>query len=139
VIDQPPIAVVAVCQTPPCYHREHLARRRRWANRHPWLHAWNHVPAWGKAMLRRLGPGCETFGKSDAVGYSLRTDDSGGPHRGRYQFTDSAWLRTIPYLPTARLRRLAVRGPAYTASPREQDVRTFYFYPSHRGEWGCVA
>lgn len=137
MIDQAPRPLREV-QEPPCHLvcREH---RRHWKLGHPWEYRWHRIPAWGKAMLVRLGPGCETVGKSASVAYRLRTDDAGGPHRGRYQYLDSTWARTVPYLPTRHLRRVATRGPAYLASPREQDVRTFFFFPSHRSEWQCHA
>lgn len=119
------------CRTFACDHRVH------WKRHHPFEFARHHLPAWGVAMLRKLGPGCETIGKSDAVGYALAHDDSGGPHRGRYQFLDGTWARTIPTLP-AKLRRWAHGGPANAAIPAEQDVRTFYFIAAgHGGEWAC--
>jgi hypothetical protein len=133
MIDQPPVAVEASCQTPACWHRVHVHRRARWGHRHPWMHAWHRVPGWGRGMLARLR-GCETRGIAYPANYRYA-----GTHDGAYQYLLGTWLRTIAYLPTRRLRRVAVRGPAYTATPREQDVRTFFFYPSHRGEWECRA
>lgn len=86
-----------------------------------------------RGVLRDLR-GCETRGIAFPANYRWH-----GHHDGAYQYLLGTWLRTIPYLPTARLRRIATHGPAYTASAAEQDVRTAYFYPSHRGEWECKA
>lgn len=90
----------------------------------------HHLPGAVRAMLRRLR-GCETRGIAYPANYRYS-----GHHHGAYQYTVGTWLRTIPYLPR-RLRRFASHGPAHTASPAEQDVRTAYFFPSHRGEWAC--
>lgn len=84
-------------------------------------------------MLARLR-GCETRGIAYPANYRYS-----GEHDGAYQYLTSTFIRTIDYLPSKRLRRVAVRGPAYTASPREQDVRTFYYFPGHRSEWACSA
>lgn len=76
--------------------------------------------------------GCETRGMAYPANYRYA-----GAHDGAYQYLLGTWLRTIPTLPSRRLRRIATRGRAFTATPAEQDVRTFFFYPSHRGEWAC--
>jgi hypothetical protein len=83
-----------------------------------------------RATLKRLR-GCETRGIAYPANY--RYD---GIHDGAYQYTPSTWARTVPYLPR-RLRRVASDGPAHTATPAEQDVRTAFFFPSHAGEWAC--
>lgn len=87
----------------------------------PWGYLQDQIPAWGKAMLARLR-GCETRGIPFPKNY--RWD---GHHKGAYQYTISTWARAG-----------GSGNPAY-ASPAEQDVRTFRFYPSHRGEWACRA
>jgi hypothetical protein len=126
-------AHVRGCHTSACDQRVHVKRRLHWAHTHPFEFARHHLPRWGSLMLARLR-GCETRGLSATAAYTYR-----GAHDGAYQYLYGTWLRTIPALPTGRLRKAATRGPAYSASAAEQDVRTFYFYPAHRGEWACRA
>lgn len=74
-----------------------------------------------KAMLARLR-GCETRGIPYPQNYQWD-----GHHDGAYQYDKGTWGEA------------GGSGYAYQASPAEQDVRTAWFFPSHRGRWDCSA
>lgn len=83
----------------------------------PWGHAWSQVPSGLKARLHRLKM-CESTGNYRATN---------GPYTGAYQYHASTWARA------------GGSGQAMNAPPREQDVRTARFFPSHASEWECKA
>jgi hypothetical protein len=101
-----------VCQTVSCKTRVQSKK---------WIKLQRALPASTKAMLARLR-GCETRGIPFPTNY--RYD---GHHDGAYQYDGPTWHEAGGW------------GYAYQASPAEQDVRTAWFYPSHRGRWECVA
>ena len=107
----------ARCRTHDCWHRVSIKRRHHWASTHYWDFRWHHVDPWLKAALNRLS-WCESRHNYRAVN---------GQYTGAYQYSASTWARA------------GGSGQAMYASPREQDVRTAYFWPSHRSEWECKA
>ena len=124
-----PSVAEAKCRTDKCWTQLRKARAWNYLEReHPWEAKRRKLPVPLKARLARLR-WCESTDRYHIAGH----------HHGAYQYLQGTWLRTIPSLPSRRLRRLATRGPAYTASPAEQDVRTAFFFPSHSGEWACKA
>lgn len=96
-------------------------KRERWRRVHYWEWQRSKLSAGTRAMLARLR-GCETRGIAYPANYQWK-----GHHRGAYQYTFSTWARA------------GGSGDPANASPAEQDVRTAWFYPSHRGEWACSA
>lgn len=97
------------------YQRKYSKLRKQRLD--PWGHAWSQVSPSIKARLRRLKM-CESTGNYRAVN---------GPYNGAYQYHRNTWARA------------GGTGEAMNASPREQDVRTARFWPSHMSEWACKA
>lgn len=103
------------CETRACWQRIRERRRRSWARRHPWEHARNAIPSWGREWLRatRL---CESGGRYDT--------NTGNGFSGSYQFTPGTW------------RAAGGSGLAHQASPAEQDVRAYsWMVAEGRGHW----
>jgi hypothetical protein len=96
-------------------------KRERWQRTHYWQWQRSLLSPAMKATLRRLR-GCETRGIPYPQNYRWK-----GHHRGAYQYTFSTWARA------------GGSGDPADASPAEQDVRTAWFFPSHRSEWACSA
>lgn len=96
-------------------------RVQRWRRLHYWEWQRSRLSSGTKAMLRRLR-GCETRGIPFPRNYQWN-----GHHDGAYQYDPPTWHET------------GGSGYAYQASPAEQDVRTAWFFPSHRGRWQCSA
>ena len=111
------LAHVPGCHTTACDRRIHEKRRAHWARTHVWEHRWHHVSPWLRASLARLR-WCESTNNYRAVN---------GQYTGAYQYAASTWARAGGY------------GLAMYAPPREQDVRTAWFWPTHRSEWECQA
>lgn len=122
-----------VCQTKKCERRVAL---REFAKAHGgcrsqacvarvrvkhWVREYAKLPAAMKATLRRLR-GCETRGIPYPKNYRWK-----GHHRGAYQYDFATWAEA------------GGSGDPADAHPREQDVRTARFFPSHRGRWACSA
>lgn len=105
----------AGCQTQACEERVAAAR---------WVHLQRMLPSSVKAMLARLR-GCETRGIAFPLNYRWA-----GHHFGAYQYS---------WGPKSAGERAGFRVRPDRASPAEQDVRTAFFFPSHRGEWDCQA
>jgi hypothetical protein len=113
-------AHVAGCHTRKCDRRIHAKRAAHWCRTHPscvWRHRWARIDAGLKARLARLRY-CESTNNYRAVN---------GQYTGAYQYAASTWARA------------GGSGLAMNAPPREQDVRTAWFFPSHAGEWECRA
>lgn len=108
------------CRTAACDKRIHEKRRAHWKRTHIWEYRWHHVDPWLKAALSRVRF-CESRNNYRA---------SNGSHWGGYQYS---WGRG------SAGERAGFRVRPDYASPREQDVRTAWFWPSHRGEWQCKA
>lgn len=90
---------------------------RRQARLDPWGAAWRAVDPGLKARLARLRY-CESTNNYRATN---------GQYTGAYQYAASTWARA------------GGSGQAMNAPPREQDVRTARFWPTHMGEWQCKA
>lgn len=100
-----------------CYDRacvERVAAKR-------WRHARWLLPDSMKATLARLRF-CESRGDYRATN---------GSHWGAYQY---AWG-----FKGSAGQRAGFKVRPDLASPDEQDTRTARFFPSHRGEWSCLA
>lgn len=97
--------------------RRHVAKDREIRLRDPWGEAWRLVDPGLKARLARLRH-CESTNDYRA---------SNGSHWGAYQYDDATWRET------------GGSGRAWDAPPREQDVRTAKFWPSHQSRWACTA
>lgn len=131
------------CHTHAVCQRVHDRRVNRWVRLHPWQHSRRHLSADTRRMLARLR-GCETRGIAYPANYRYQ-----GAHDGAYQYTASTWDRTAAFLPRwlrrhaspaiVWLRKVDGRARVTYATPSEQDVRTAYFYPSHKDEWACRA
>lgn len=100
-----------------CWHRVHIKRQHHWCRTHIWECRWHRVDPWLKSALSRLRF-CESRHNYRAVN---------GQYTGAYQYAASTWARAGGH------------GLAMYAPPREQDVRTAWFWPSHRSEWECKA
>lgn len=96
-------------------------KRERWRRVHYWEWQRSKLSSGTRAMLARLR-GCETRGYAFPANYQLD-----GHHDGAYQYDWATW------------HEAGGNGYAYQASPAEQDVRTAWFFPSHRGRWACSA
>ena len=96
-------------------------RALRWRRLHYWEWQRSQLSSGTKAMLARLR-GCETRGISFPANYQYN-----GHHDGAYQYDGPTW------------HEAGGSGYAYQASPAEQDVRTAWFFPGHRGRWACSA
>ena len=80
----------------------------------PWAYAWSKIDAGLKNTLARVRH-CESTN-------NYRIVNSSG-HGGAYQYDRSTW------------QEAGGSGYAQNASPREQDVRTAFFFPSHQSRW----
>ena len=107
----------AKCRTHACWHRVHVKRQHHWIHSHIWAYRWHHIDSRLKLALARLRF-CESRNNYRAVN---------GQYTGGYQYGPNAAARA------------GFRGAAMYASPREQDVRTAWFFPAHAGEWECRA
>lgn len=110
------------CLKPWALRYQRKLGRSRFKREHPWEYQRSKIPAWGRAMLERLG-GCETRGIPFPKNYQWN-----GHHHGRYQYDGATWKEAG-----------GQTDFAYQASPAQQDVITFRFYPSHRSRWACSA
>jgi hypothetical protein len=99
----------------------HKLKVQRYHRMHYWEWQRSLLSPGTKAMLARLR-GCETRGIAFPSNYHWD-----GHHDGAYQYDGATW------------HQAGGTGFAYQASPAEQDVRTAWFYPSHRGQWACSA
>ena len=98
--------------------RMHARRyRRAWRSRYRWVIGWRHVDPALKRRLYVLRE-CESTHNYRAVN---------GSYSGAYQYHPDTWARAGGH------------GYPADAPPREQDVRTAWFWPSHVGEWACRA
>lgn len=107
--------VYRFCNSWACVVR--VGRKRAWREAHYWTLKRRQLSAATLAWLGRLRF-CESTNNYRATN---------GQYTGGYQYADSTWARAGGH------------GRAMDASPAEQDVRTAWFYPSHRGEWACSA
>jgi hypothetical protein len=111
---------VAGCHSRKCDRRIHAKRAAHWCRTHAaciWRHRWAYIDPALKQRLARLRH-CESTGNYRAVN---------GQYTGAYQYAASTWARAGGH------------GIAMNAPPREQDVRTAWFFPSHASEWECRA
>lgn len=120
------LAVMRLCQHTPkakanVKRLTHRLKVQRYHRMHYWEWQRSKLPSGTVAMLARLR-GCETRGIAYPSNYQWD-----GHHDGAYQYDAATW------------HQAGGTGFAYQASPPEQDVRTAYFYPSHRGQWACSA
>ena len=116
-------AVAVLAPHKPHHHPDKPQCRTEACDRRVWRHRQRRLSHDVKAMLARLR-GCETRGYAYPANYRAHT---GNGYSGAYQYRDSTALRA------------GFHGPAYLASPAEQDVRTARFFVRHRSEWACVA
>lgn len=113
-------AHVRGCHTRACDRRIHARRAAHWCQTHIWECRWHHVSPALKDRLARLRH-CESTDNYRA---------SNGSHWGGYQYS---------WGPRSAGVRAGFRVRPDHASPREQDVRTAWFFPSHASEWECRA
>lgn len=99
----------------------HRLRIQRWRRLHYWDWQRSQLSSVTRGMLVRLRS-CETRGIPFPNNYQYD-----GHHDGAYQYDYATW------------HEAGGSGYAYQATPAEQDVRTAWFYPSHRGRWQCSA